>query len=249
MASTWDLFRGDTSGWSDRSFFRDLIREYAEPVLDVGCGTGRHLLDYLSQGVDIDGVDVSPEMLALCRSKADAAGLSPTLYEQRMEELDVPRSYRVIMVPSSSFQLLTDQADAARAMLRFVAHLQSGGVLAMPLMELWWKEGQPTQSDWRLAGEAELPHSGGTARKWSRARFDPATQLEHTEDRYEVTRDGVVIAEELHSRSPATRSYTQREGVSLFKDAGLTDVQVYKGFTRETAVEGDSPFTVVGVRR
>ncbi|MGH2626224.1 MAG: class I SAM-dependent methyltransferase, partial [Anaerolineales bacterium] len=96
MASTWDLFRGDTSGWEDRSAYRHMINRYGQPVLDVGCGTGRLLLDYLGQGVDIDGVDISPEMLVLCRAKAERLGLAPTLHRSPMEELDLPRRYRVI---------------------------------------------------------------------------------------------------------------------------------------------------------
>jgi hypothetical protein len=27
MASTWDLFRGDTSAWHDRFFFKDMIEQ------------------------------------------------------------------------------------------------------------------------------------------------------------------------------------------------------------------------------
>jgi cyclopropane fatty-acyl-phospholipid synthase-like methyltransferase len=57
----------------------------------VRCGTGRLLLDYVQQGVDIDGVNTSPEMLALCRQKAQAPGLAPTLCEQQMEALQLPR--------------------------------------------------------------------------------------------------------------------------------------------------------------
>ncbi len=134
MAQAWDLLRGDTSDWPDRAFYLDLIRESGEPVLDVGCGTGRLLLDYASQGIDIDGVDNSPEMLALCGEKAAAQGLEPSLYQQRMQALELPRRYRTIIVPSSSFQLLTDSDDAREALRRFHDHLEPGGWLAMSFM-------------------------------------------------------------------------------------------------------------------
>src|SRR5437016_1597312 len=90
-ASTWDLSRGDTSSWTDRAYYLDVARKFGDPVLDVGCGTGRILLDFLAQAIDIDGVDNSPEMLDICRDKARQAGLSPTLYQQHMESLDLPR--------------------------------------------------------------------------------------------------------------------------------------------------------------
>ena len=46
---------------------------------------GRILLDFASKGVDIDGIDNSPEMLELCRQKADTAGISPTIVLGTME--------------------------------------------------------------------------------------------------------------------------------------------------------------------
>ena len=74
-ARAWDALRGDTSSWDDRAFFLEVTKELGEPVLDVGCGTGRMLLDFLALGIDIDGVEISPDMLAILRAKADAAGL------------------------------------------------------------------------------------------------------------------------------------------------------------------------------
>jgi SAM-dependent methyltransferase len=67
LAATWDLFRGDTSDWPDRAFYKSVIAESGQPALDVGCATGRLILDYLSDGIDIDGVDVSPVIFGICQ--------------------------------------------------------------------------------------------------------------------------------------------------------------------------------------
>jgi hypothetical protein len=164
-----------------------------------------------------------------------------------METLDLPRRYRTILVPSSSFQLLTDPADATEAMQRFWRHLEPGGTLVMSLMVLW-RESQPTETDWRLLGEAALPQDGTTARRWSRTWYDPPNQLEHTEDRYEILRDGAVITSETHRRSPATRSYTQMQAGALYEAAGFTDVRLLREFTMEPAGPSDTLFCALGSR-
>src|SRR2546423_15571063 len=164
IADAWDLLRGDTSTWSDRFFYRELIGQHGQPVLDVGCGTGRLLLDYLAQGIDIDGADNSPEMLAICVEKAQRLGLNPRVFKQAMERLDLPRTYRMIMVPSSSFQLLIDPQDAQEAMHRFFRHLKSGGVLLMPLIPLWNASTTKgiIQGEGELNGKATRPGRGTT---------------------------------------------------------------------------------------
>src|SRR5947209_1517653 len=195
LASAWDLLRGDTSDWDDRPFYRDIIRASGQPALDIGCGTGRLLLDYLADGIDIDGVDVSPEMLEICRQKAQKHGLHPMLYQQHMQVLNLPRSYRSIIVPSSSFQLLTDPHDAAEAMRRFWRHLEPRGILVMPFMIPW--VGPATESmvtvDWEVVAEQIRPEDGLLIRRCARATYDVAHQLEHTKDRYEVIREGEII--------------------------------------------------------
>lgn len=244
MAVTWDDLRRETPRWEDRGFYLDVIRRYGEPVLDVGCGTGRLLLDYLAIGIDVDGVDCSPEMLALCRQKAGALGLRPSLYEQYMEALALPRTYRTILVPSSSFQLLTDVEGAREAMRRFYTHLQPGGVLAMPFMILW-REGDPLETPWQVR-EARR-EDGVVVRRRSRSRYDPAHQLEHTEDIYEIARDGAVVESAYHHRSPAVRWYTQAQTLALFREANFADVQVCHGFSVEPARADDTLFCLLGI--
>ena len=246
MAETWDLFRGDTSRWEDRFFYKEAVRRFGEPVLDVGCGTGRLVLDLLADGIDADGVDNSPEMLDRCRSKAADAGIAVRLYEQAMESLSLPRIYRTILVPSSSFQLVVARSAAANAMRRFFAHVSPGGALVMPFM-IEYRSGAPLVTDWHVK-ERRRPEDGATMRRRSRTRYDPEAQLEHTEDIYEVWRDGVIVTSEHHHRSPAVRWYTQVEAAGLFHDAGFSDVMTYSGFSFAPARPDDALFTVIGMR-
>ncbi len=167
-----------------------------------------------------------------------------------METLDLPRRYRVIFVPSSSIQLLTDERDAAEAMRRFHAHLEAGGVLVAPFMVLW--PGDPPEDGvwtrWYRPRQRERPEDGALVRRVQRARFDMATQLEHTEDRYEVIVRGEIVETEEHRRSPATRWYTQDQAHALFAAAGFADVRVLDGFTEESAGPDARVYTLVGRR-
>jgi ubiquinone/menaquinone biosynthesis C-methylase UbiE len=244
MAQSWDLLRGDTSTWPDRLFYLNLIQTFGQPVLDVGCGTGRLLLDYLAQGIDIDGVDNSPDMLALCRHKAATLGLAPTLYQQYLETLSLPRQYRTIIIPSSTLQLVIDPALAVQSLQRLAAHLVPGGIVVAPFMTVW-KAGDPLSREWEQSAIRE--EDGGTFRRIGRYWYDPVSECTDTEDRYQVLMDDQIVAEEVHRRSPALRSYTQAQAQAVFEQAGFNPIELYSGpFTFEPVKADDTGFTVVG---
>jgi SAM-dependent methyltransferase len=243
MALAWDPLRGDTSGWEDRAWFLDLAREHGEPVLDIGCGTGRILLDFLAHGIDIDGLEISGEMLAICRAKAAEAGLDVAgrLFEQAMEAMDLPRRYRTIIVPSSSFQLVVDPLAAAEALRRFHDHLLPGGTLALPFYAL----GEASDESWTQ--EADLP-GGSRIRRISRSWVEAGTRLEHTDDAYELIRDGVVVATQRQVRSPAVRGYAPEDARTALEAAGFVDLAFYREFTREPLREAERLYSVVARR-
>lgn len=242
VAETWDALRGDTSAWADRAFYLELIRERGEPVLDVGCGTGRLILDFLAQGIDIDGVDNSPQMLAICRRNASRRGLQPILHLQRMESLCLERRYRTIIVPSSSFQLVIEPEAAASALRCFYDHLVPDGSVAMPF------GGEPSEpSDETSVSEATL-ENGSRVRKTLRAIYDPVSQIESTDELFEVFLDGALLRSERHRRERATRGYTPDQVAVLLERAGFVDLEWYSGFTRHPAQPGDDLYTVVARR-
>src|SRR5437773_1839305 len=87
IAKWWSEFNDDFRP-HEVPYFRRSIERDGQPALDVACGTGRLLLPYLRAGLDVDGCDVSADMIELCREKAASEGLSPTLFVQAMVELD-----------------------------------------------------------------------------------------------------------------------------------------------------------------
>ncbi|MGK2966698.1 MAG: class I SAM-dependent methyltransferase [Tepidiformaceae bacterium] len=101
--STWHY--GVTARWwaefntdgPEIAYFRQFV-EAGQPALDVACGTGRLLLPYLRDGLDVDGCDVSPDMRRYCRDAAARDGLAPNLYAQAIDELELRRRYRTIYV-------------------------------------------------------------------------------------------------------------------------------------------------------
>lgn len=101
---------------------RMLLSAFAEvargPILDVGCGPGEVTAFLASHGVDIRGIDLSPEMVALARNK------HPSLQFDAgsMTALEVPDSslggvvawYSTIHIPDD--QLLGVFAEFARVL-------------------------------------------------------------------------------------------------------------------------------------
>lgn len=255
MAENWDLLRRHTSGWLDAAWFRTVVEQGAGPALDVGCGTGRTLLEFLARGLDVDGLDNSPEMLALCRAKGEGAGfeMAGRLHCGEMQALDLPRRYATIFIPSTSIQLLSDPADLDRAFAAFHRHLARGGRIAVSFRTVpWngeWPEGKKPAdgewSDWLRDAKAER-EDGAIVRRWFRGRWRADLQRSDGEYRYEVTKDGAVIAAEVLGE--AFRVCSLDEALDRATAAGFTNLLAYSGDSFDPATTADERFKLIGTR-
>ena len=110
-----------------------LIEKYGEPALELGCGDGDPLLELRELGLDVDGVDSSPDMLARLRGRAERRGLEVNAWLTAMEAMVLPRRYRTVFLAGPTFNLLpTDEAmgQALHAIRRVLA---PGGAAIVPL--------------------------------------------------------------------------------------------------------------------
>ena len=126
VARWWALFN---EGGPEIEYFQRFV-ERGQPALDVACGTGRLLLPFLRAGLDVDGCDVSSDMIALCREAAEREGLSPTLFVQAMHELDPPRKYKTVFV-CGGYGLGSTRQQDLQALSRLHDALEPGGTLVL----------------------------------------------------------------------------------------------------------------------
>ena len=69
------------------AFFKSYVAD-GQPALDVG--SGRLLVPWVADGLDVDDVDASVDMIEACRAAARSAGCEPDLYVQPTDRLDLP---------------------------------------------------------------------------------------------------------------------------------------------------------------
>ncbi|WP_105974439.1 class I SAM-dependent methyltransferase [Streptomyces geranii] len=128
-----DLYGPLKAHSQDPEPYADFIHQVGMPALELGCGDGEPLIELRRRGLDVDGVDSSGDMLERLRRRADVQGIAVTVFQQRMEALDLPRRYRAVFLAGPTFTLLPDDATALAALRGIRAHLAEGGTALVPL--------------------------------------------------------------------------------------------------------------------
>jgi SAM-dependent methyltransferase len=235
------------------AYFQKYV-ERGQPALDVACGTGRLLLPFLRAGLDVDGCDVSPDMIALCREKAQSEGLSPTLFVQAMHELDPPRVYRTIFV-CGGFGVGSNRQRDVEALNRFYDNLEPGGTLVLDNENPYASE-YPWRY-WLKAERTALPRPWGPLEEAERRRgsdgaeyalqsrvvdLDPLEQHAIYEMRAAMWRNGQLVTTENHTLH--LNFYFKNELQLLVERAGFTDIIVHGDHRNESATK-ESDFVVM----
>jgi SAM-dependent methyltransferase len=250
-AQVWDAAGGDEASW-DYAFYRKLVQAGNGPALDVGCGTGRLMLRYLAEGLDVDGIDTSPDMLAQARAKAEARGLKASLYQGAMQTLDLPRRYQAIYIPCGTFCLIIDREQAWEALRRFYDHLLPGGTLAF---NLYWvfSPGEPLSDsptadgpDWKPLYNTDLPDGRQMRQHMRLLKLDRAEQVFMAERRYQLWRGESLLNEQIFPSNE--RWYFKYEMTLMLEKVGFRDVQVKGNYTDEAFKDGDSTMVFVARR-
>ena len=251
MARWWAEF--NEADPTELAYFQAFIERDGQPALDLACGTGRLLLPLVRAGLDVDGCDLSPDMLARCREQAVRDGLTPQLHQQAMHALELPRAYRTIFI-CDSFGIGGQRQQDAEALHRCYRHLAPGGVLVfsheLPYEDseqwsYWLAEArQRLPQPWPAAGARRQAANGDDLELRVRlVDLDPLEQRLTLQMRAARWQSGQRAEEDEHTLLATL--YFRNELLQLLAQAGFREVEVRGGYTEAAATVDDTSLVFV----
>lgn len=218
-SEVYDIDKYIGLSFGDVEYYRDRVAKCQGEILEPGVGTGRILIPLLEEGMNVEGFDVSEEMLSICRRNCENRGLHPNLFRGKMESFSLDKSYEAIIVPTGTFLLLHKREDSIRALRNFYDHLSNGGKLILD-----------------ISPQANIVLNTVSTRTWETTNGDVITleskvvevdyinQYTISHHRYDKWRNGKLLQTELE-RFPL-RWYGVEEFKMLLEQVGFEEIVI-----------------------
>lgn len=118
------------------AIIRQHLRSGGRRLLDVACGTGHHI-EYLKAHFYTEGLDISPELLAIARQRHP----NVSFHQADMTDFDLGQPFDIVTCLFSSIGYVKTLDNLIRAVTCMAHHVVPGGVL---IIEPWF-----TPDTWR----------------------------------------------------------------------------------------------------
>lgn len=202
-------------------------------VLEVACGTGRITLRLAKEGVDITGLDLSPELLAVAREKS--TGLSNIHWVQGdMRTFELGRKFDCVIMPGHSFQFMNTSDEQVQCLGQIKRHLVEDGLLIIHLdhQDHGWLGGLP-RNDAPIYEKGRTLTHPVTGRKYRQSfawTLEPSTQTATIRSNWEeVNENGDEI--QVYAMEPRRLHCVFRfEMEHLLRRSGFSIEAVYGDF-------------------
>jgi SAM-dependent methyltransferase len=236
LARYYDLENADFT--EDLEFWLDLAGEYGDPILELGCGTGRVLLNLARRGHTVTGVDNSPEMLARLEAKLRVSSKQhipapPTLLRADMSDFTVEQKHALALMPFNTFMhLLTPEAQVA-TLQNVHRQLKAGGALVLDMPNPGEAYAAQEQG---LTLERTFADGENTVQQFSSVTLDRAAQLARILWLYDsIAPDGTP----KRTTVPLTLRYTfPGEMNLLLEKCGFTLAHLYGDYDHSPLADG-----------
>jgi SAM-dependent methyltransferase len=227
---------------NDIPFYQKLITSPNSSILELGCGTGRVTLALVPYCQYIQGIDLSPAMIAICREKLVKAGIPQTkaqVAEGDITDFNLDRTFDLIIAPFRVMQNLeTDQeVDGLFKCIR--KHLAQNGTCILNVFRPFYAP-EEMQKLWATPEEKlswEAPVEGGKLACYDRSTGMDVEKLIHYPELIYRRYEGVTLIDESHLKI-VMRCYYPDTFEKLIIEHGYVILNRWGGYEGEAYGQG-----------
>jgi len=199
-----ELYDADYADYQtgDVEFYVEEAVRCGKPLLELGCGTGRIAIPIAEAGLEVVGVEISRDMLAVAQRKV--AALAPeiaariTLIQGDMVDFSLDHRFDLAIVPFRTFLCLMTIEDQKRALINIRRHLNPDGRLILNFFDPDLREildyNEQMRNVQKLMNRFSRPATGNQVVEWSSWDYNITEQtIEEQRNYVEYAPDGDFV--------------------------------------------------------
>lgn len=202
-------------------FYLSFVKDQDMKVLEPMCGNGRMLIPFMQNGIDIEGFDISKEMLKACVEKAERLNLKPNVWYQDIGNFKNSNKYDLIIIPFGSFSLLGDDI-AVKSLQNMKAVLKDDGKILLTIIKK--KSEIKELLDWTETDRVSFNKEIIVVYK--KSVYDKRTSSLNTKIRYELLQGNQTQKVEIMDFP--LRLYSSEEFESILYSNGFNNLTVHE---------------------
>ena len=202
-------------------------------MLDMCCGTGTMSELMFREGFEVEGFDLSADMIEQARLKAIKKKM-PIRYEVAdAATVDMGRQYDAVFSFFDSFNNITDPHQLQNAFHSAYKHLVPGGSFIFDMNTAYAFQA-------KLFNQQDLSKTSKIRYRW-RGEWDPKARLIHVVMKFWV---GDQVFEEIHIQ----RAYELEEIMDMLIEAGFKDIKYFHSYTLQPPREKSDRMHFTAIR-
>ncbi len=234
----------------DLPFYSNLAEDHGDPILDIGCGTGRVTFHLAAEGYTVHGLDHSRAMLERAerklRGRADLRDFA-TFFQGDVLDYAFTARYKLILLPYNAFMHFHTPQTQRQVLARLAACLAPDGVIVFDLPNA--AEAFTTQEDSAVTLERSFvePESGNYVMQQSVSTLHRAEQIQHITWIYdEIGADSLL----RRTVAPLTLRYVFPAELDLLLElCGLARLEQFGDYDGAPFAEGSPRLIVLAAHK
>lgn len=138
-ADFYDSYYRNKDYNNEVKFVLDLVKQNSTPppstVLDIGCGTGGHLIPFARKGLKVTGFDLSEAMINQARKKIRKANIKANVKISDVRNYQDGMKYDLVVAMFAVMGYLTSNEDFLSGLKTAYIHLNDNGLF---IFDIWF---------------------------------------------------------------------------------------------------------------